>query len=86
MRVLADRSFVFICAIEGHHRIFATNLISKRPTSLHSPFIHAIEGQHLNSRWPFIRFCQLVEADIVTRQTETLSRSSPPFRRPALYL
>src|SRR5262252_1756106 len=31
-------------------------------------------------------FCQLVEADIVTRQTGTLSRSSPPFRRPALYL
>ena len=32
------------------------------------------------------RFCQLVETDIVTRQTGTLLRSSPPFRRPALYL
>ena len=28
-------------------------------------------------------FCQLVEANIVTRQTGTLPQSSPPFRRPA---
>lgn len=33
----------------------------------------------------FFRFCQLVEADIVIRQTGMLPRSSLPLRPPALY-
>ena len=35
--------------------------------------------------WKVLVFCQLVESDIVTRQTGTLPRCSLPLRQPAPY-
>jgi hypothetical protein len=50
---------------------------------VHTAALYSLPEHLAQGRATPAGFCQLVEANIVTRQTGTLPQSSPPFRRPA---